>query len=683
MIINKVILENIRSYLNEEISFPEGSVLLAGNIGSGKSTILMAIDFALFGIRRGELSGASLLRNGENKGKVELHFSIDGKEVKVGRSLKRTPTGVSQDAGFISINGIEKTGTAIELKQNVLDLLSYPKEALTKNDLLYRYTVYTSQEQMKQILLCDKEERLGTLRKVFGIDKYKRISENAKIVTGKVKERRRELAGITSDMESKKEAENEKRRQLKEQESLMEKILPGMELAEENVKKEKEKVTRIEKDSERAKELKKDIEICEVRIKSLELQSKRGKDELASLLSIVNQLQTERPSIKENIEKDLQEKKKELTIIEDRIEKAKEKIHELKAKKNEAEEKKSKISSLNSCPTCLQEVSHLHKSRIIEEESNKLKAISSSLEKFTKEEAGLKSQKLKLNEDIEKLREEDKKNILARAKLKELQEKESRKDILEKQAASLSKEIQDISTKKNDLTSSLKLFDSLEQEHREAKASLEEAEKKHRELSIIKAGISTKIHMLQESISGLREEIDSKQRSKNSFEQLTSLQHWVEDSFIPLMSTMEKHIMMRVHEGFGTLFGKWFSMLVDNESMSVRLDEEFTPIIEQNGYETDYIFLSGGEKTAAALAYRLALNQVINNIVSAIKTKSIIILDEPTDGFSSEQLDRMRAVLEELDMAQVILVSHEPKIESFVDKVIRFEKKEHVSRVLA
>ena len=83
-------------------------------------------------------------------------------------------------------------------------------------------------------------------------------------------------------------------------------------------------------------------------------------------------------------------------------------------------------------------------------------------------------------------------------------------------------------------------------------------------------------------------------------------------------------------------------MLADSETIKIKLDEEFTPIIEQNGYETEYTHLSGGEKTAAALSYRLALNQVINTLMSTINTKNILMLDEPTDGFSQEQLERMR-----------------------------------------
>ena len=56
-------------------------------------------------------------------------------------------------------------------------------------------------------------------------------------------------------------------------------------------------------------------------------------------------------------------------------------------------------------------------------------------------------------------------------------------------------------------------------------------------------------------------------------------------------------------------------------------------------------------------------------------------MDEPTEGFSTNQLDRVRDVLDQLGIKQIIIVSHESKIESFVDTVIRVNKQEGVSEV--
>ena len=143
----------------------------------------------------------------------------------------------------------------------------------------------------------------------------------------------------------------------------------------------------------------------------------------------------------------------------------------------------------------------------------------------------------------------------------------------------------------------------------------------------------------------------------------------------------EQNILMSLRMRFSKLFSIWFNMLVETDSLEVKLDETFSPIVIQKEIEMEYSFLSGGERTAIALAYRLALNQTINSLFSKIQTKDLIILDEPTDGFSETQIDKIRDILEELNVAQLIVVSHEQKIEGFVDNVIKINKFEDVSSI--
>ncbi|MFW6282886.1 MAG: AAA family ATPase, partial [Minisyncoccales bacterium] len=203
MIIKRVLIENIRSFEQEEIVFPEGSILLSGDIGSGKTSILLAIEFAFFGLQPGQ-RGTSLLRNGTEEGKVIMDFEVDGKEVEIERTLKRGKT-VTQNYCSISINGEKKELSVTELKSSVLDILNYPGEFSKKQNLLYKFTVYTPQEEMKQIILQDPETRVNTLRHVFGIDKYKRIIENINIVLSKIREEKRLKQGLTQNLEEEKE----------------------------------------------------------------------------------------------------------------------------------------------------------------------------------------------------------------------------------------------------------------------------------------------------------------------------------------------------------------------------------------------------------------------------------------------------------------------------------------------
>ena len=121
MIIKSIKLNNIRSYLNQEINFPSGSTLLAGDIGSGKSTILLAIEFALFGAKKTELPAHTVLRNGKNNGSVELKLDLEGREVIINRNLKRGKNGISQESGYLIKDELKKEGTHIELKTMMLD----------------------------------------------------------------------------------------------------------------------------------------------------------------------------------------------------------------------------------------------------------------------------------------------------------------------------------------------------------------------------------------------------------------------------------------------------------------------------------------------------------------------------------------------------------------------------------
>jgi len=222
----------------------------------------------------------------------------------------------------------------------------------------------------------------------------------------------------------------------------------------------------------------------------------------------------------------------------------------------------------------------------------------------------------------------------------------------------------------------------IEEEYNTLKQSFDEVTKQEKELAIQKAQKEQSKLNITKVVEELTSDIIKKETAKAKTISYSQLQNWFEKHLLNLVATIEKQIMSKVYRDFNLCFSTWFNNLLEDEIITARLDDEFSPLIEQNGYETSVQNLSGGEKTALALAYRLALNKVINTMISTIHTKDIIILDEPTDGFSSEQLERVRDVLQELNMNQIIIVSHESQMESFVDHVIKIHKDEHVSVVL-
>ena len=292
MIIKKIKLENIRSYINHEIEFPEGSVLLSGDIGSGKSSVLLAIDFVLFGLRRGDLNGSMLLRNGKNSGYAELSFTVLNKNVTIKRNLKRVKNTIVQDTGYIIIDGKKKEASALELKQIVLELLNYPQDLLTKSKpLVYHYTVYTPQEEMKQILYADNEVRLDTLRKVFGIDKYKRIKENSKIFLTRLRELVKGLDLETSDVNDLELEKKDLEKQIDNLKEESKKLEQDKDVLDNKISQVKQDIKGIEEKKEVLFELKAGLNSIDIRLNNNIKEISRKNSEITEIKKVLESLE--------------------------------------------------------------------------------------------------------------------------------------------------------------------------------------------------------------------------------------------------------------------------------------------------------------------------------------------------------------------------------------------------------
>ena len=686
MLLKSIKLSNIRSYLNQKIDFPIGSLLLSGDIGSGKSTILLAIEFALFGSNPAELPASSLLRHGKNEGSVELIFELEGEDIIIKRSLKKGKNGIKQEVGYIITDGIKKELSPIEMKSHVFDLLGYPKGLVSKGkDLIYRYTVYTPQEEMKRIIAEDKEIRLNTLRKVFNIDKYKKIRENTAIFVRNVKEKRKEFQGFISDLEEKRKEFDKVNEESSELNEKLKSILPKAERAKEEVIKKRGKISIYENKVNELNKLRKTLDILELNLNNSIAQYNRNNKDISKLNEHVTALEKdlgkEEQIDSSKLKEETQNSEANIKKCDKELENTKQKLNECKIRKNNSEETIKKVSEIDKCPLCLQNVEHEHKSSISEKESKKIEECEDSIRLLSDDAAKKREFLEEMQKNLELLRKKESSIELVKLKLTNMLEKKEEKQSLENEQAAIKEKIGKINIEKAELSKKVEEIKNVEEDYKIVRAQLEIALAEEKKIDIEKAGFDKEKGSLERIMKSLQEEIGKKEKTKQKLSYLSEMQTWLEGYFVNLMGTLERHIMMQIYRQFNELFKTWFNVLIEDETISVRLDDEFTPIIEQNGYETYVENLSGGEKTAVALSYRLALNKVINDIVSDIKTKDILMLDEPTDGFSSEQLDKVRDVLEQLNAKQVIIVSHESKIESFVDKVIRVGKEEHISKV--
>ena len=693
MILRKVRLKNIRSYKDASVELSEGTTLLAGDIGAGKSTILFAAEFALFGVLRGVLGGETLLRNGANEGSVTLDLEVEGKPITIHRTLKRTKQGVQQEAGSIKIDGVEQQATATELKSKILEIIGYPSELLTKNKgLIYRYTVYTPQEDMKSILFEGLDVRLNTLRRVFDIDKYARIEENTKIHIRSIREKCRRNEGMIADLDLKQahlKSKEEETKTIAEQAGLVKK---QAEAARKALAYAQSATEAHEASLKQLNELRQKLAVRENEQWALTSQKARAADELDRINKTLTALadadldRTGDPSIHpiidpQQINASIQAAEQDIRMIEQSIRTATQALGAAQANAGSCMELSKRLASMPSCPTCKQPVTEDHKSRISSIESERLAAHQKEIEAHSTAIAQLETSKTTLRKRHEGLRSTLQATIASQAQ-------EKHKKELAERAASSIKQIQETEKKlsetiaiKAELARLIFPLENSEHEIKKAKEAHIAAMAADRNAAAALSRLAAQQESLSKQIDEIRKEIREKTIIKEQLARDKKTLNWLDEGFIKMMKLMEQQVMANVYHQFNDSFTKWFNMLIEDNQMTARLDDNFTPAVTQNGYDTPLEDLSGGEKTSIALSYRLALNKVINDLHTTIKTRDLLILDEPTDGFSSEQLDRVRDVMNQLPVRQCILVSHETKIESFVEKIITIQKTGHVSAV--
>jgi DNA repair protein SbcC/Rad50 len=686
MLLKSIKLENIRSYVSYTLDFPIGSLLLSGDIGSGKSSILLAIEFALFGSKPNELPASSLLRYGKTEGSVELIFELDGKDVMIKRNLKKTKIGIKQEVGYILIDGRKTELSPVEMKSQIFNLLGYPKDLVTKGkDLIYRYTVYTPQEEMKRIISEDKELRLNTLRKVFNIDKYKKIRENISIFTKKIREKKRELEGYSSDLEAKKKEVEKLHIEIQDSKNKLVEIQPKIESSILDIEKKKYKIREIEEKANEIAAVKNKLGVIESEQKNLIIQFNNNNRKIASFEDQLFLLKSKIVKIDFG-EKEILERKK-LSLqkskeYHDEHDNIKQQLGDYRIRKKNSLDILKKVLEIDKCPMCFQNVKHEHKESISEKENKIINHSNLIIKDLMVKEEKLKIQ-IEANElGIEELRKKENQANINNMNVKNLGDIQKLRDELFSEQVEIKKKIGRINIDKAELGKKVLEAKSIEENYKIIKEQLEGVMNNQQKLEIEKATIGKNKESLDRFLNKLMEDIQKKEESRKKMEYFSELGIWLDEHFSMLMGVIERNVMLRIYSQFNELFRTWFNIIIEDETLNVSIDEEFSPIIEQNGYDSMVENLSGGEKTAVALSYRLALNKVINEMVSEIKTKDLIMLDEPTDGFSSEQLDNVREVLSQLKIKQIILVSHETKIESYVDNVISLGKAEHISSIV-
>ena len=187
--IKSVRLTNWRSHSDTLLTFSEGTNLLVGIMGAGKSSILEAISFALFGtfpaLERRKLKMEDILRMNEPQAKAVLELSWGGKEYRIERTIERGKRGTSTGAQVFCDNSLVEQGqsAATTYMQGVLGL---------DYDLFTR-AIYSEQNNIDHFLTLDPRRRKEEMDALLGLDRFESARASAVSVINRVSSNRKAL----------------------------------------------------------------------------------------------------------------------------------------------------------------------------------------------------------------------------------------------------------------------------------------------------------------------------------------------------------------------------------------------------------------------------------------------------------------------------------------------------------
>ncbi|MBS7647821.1 MAG: SMC family ATPase [Candidatus Bathyarchaeia archaeon] len=691
MKIEVVQLENIRSHVKTTVPFARGFNCLVGGLGRGKSSILYAIDFALFGDPLGR-SYEYLLRDGAESGKVILQFTQNGKSYTLTRGLKRRGKGISQD--FDELKFFEGETLIASVKS---DAVAEQLKTITGLDKeLFREIVWVRQEHLKELIDAPPRDRQRRLDELFGLSDYETAWSN--------------IAAYQKEYEAEKKVYEK------------DPDVVGLEKLNAEYTRLAEEFTRLEIDiqsaSRRLEEVRKIFEEADLRLKRLEelrvsIEEHKRKEaqiqaQLASLedsLAAAAEKIEGKKAIIENLKQRLNSMETQIQTQRDRLKEVgvpadqplevlrqylltfDSQIADLKAEQEAAlrsmqadQRRLSSLSTENRCPLCLQPLTSEYKNSLIQriqQENSERQRTISQLQKEIMELQQLKEKasvaitnlqslmprieelKNRINEESKALtelsrefEEKQKMEMELRAHLERVRFEITRFDISDLENAKkyrdkvfqnyylLKSELQTMENRKSDL---LKRLDDIKERIDQAQKKLEKIENLNKIVSVIG------------SIRDAYRSIQPKLRSE----------------FVKVLKNLVQQILDSLVGGEGS-------------PINVMIDETYTPyVLSESGVEREVSNLSGGERTLIAFAYRLGLGQLIMQSKTG-HGLSLLLLDEPTESLGREDgsIDRLAEAISRFKaIEQIIAVTHSEAFAEKAEHVIRVEKEAGESTV--
>jgi exonuclease SbcC len=187
--ITRVKLKGWKTHLNSDIRFGDGTNVLVGMMGAGKSAVLEAITYALFGtlpqvqMRRIKLDELIMNRPKQmDSAEVEVSFiAPDGEEYVVKRMIERGSGTTFSELRKASGELIESP-SATRVSEAIQSILKLDYD-------LFERAVYSEQNRLDYFLTLPRGKRMESIDELLGIDKLEIARKNMGTLIHRIQER--------------------------------------------------------------------------------------------------------------------------------------------------------------------------------------------------------------------------------------------------------------------------------------------------------------------------------------------------------------------------------------------------------------------------------------------------------------------------------------------------------------
>ncbi|MDC0451108.1 SMC family ATPase [Nitrosopumilus sp.] len=368
--ITSIELVDFLSHSDTKLKFEEGVTIFVGDNGAGKSSIIDAITFSLFG-QHTRKSNKGLIRRGTNQGYAKIEFSIKDKQYE---TVRKIDTKGSLSAIFSETTNNNRVEIAAgERKQFGESMTEQVEKTIGMNFEKLKIASIVQQGELNAIINAKPKEFKELLNAIIGIDKLDIASESMKKVTKEFREKIRTDLGyddthidiLTKDFEKNqyeiKEAEPEKN-QLELQKKEIHKELEELQKKEEIETPKRDKINQLELQK---KEL---LRYVKETIQGIQQEIQENERKIDDCKNCFEELK-----LKTDFERKLEKVEEEDKEVIKKIQEITTQIVSLKEKEKLAEKLQLKDNKCPVCDSIVEKLNPFFQEKHIKEEIIKLK----------------------------------------------------------------------------------------------------------------------------------------------------------------------------------------------------------------------------------------------------------------------------------------------------------------------